>query len=210
MNTIIKQHQRFTTRVNRHTQSSDISLRRQQGLVLIVALLAMVIILLASVALIRSTDTNLLIAGNMAFKRDLINQAERAIPQITDVFTTGTLASATSRVADVAGANYYATIRTTNTSGIPDELFNVADNNANNIVDSNAGVIVHYVIDRMCLSAGAVDSSSCSLAGSTTDLNGGGDDSPKTSGVELPVYRITMKVTGPRNTVAYLQTTYTN
>ena len=76
---------------------------KQSGFVMIVTLLALVIMLLASVALIRSTDTNLVIAGNMAFKRDLINQAERAIPVIQTTFLSGALQNAVQRNINVLG-----------------------------------------------------------------------------------------------------------
>ena len=83
----------------------------QNGFVMIITLLALVIMMLASVALIRSTDTNLLIAGNMAFKRDLINQAERAIPVIQTAFLSGSLQNTAQRNIDTLGSNYYATVQ---------------------------------------------------------------------------------------------------
>lgn len=185
--------------------------KQQAGVVLVVTLIAMVIMMLASVALIRSTNSNLLIAGNMAFKRDLVNQAERAIPEIkAKMISGGVLGSDASRENDVAGENYYATIQPSNTSGIPNALFNVADNNANNITDATSGIVVRYVIDRMCLAAGEAIDSRCTMGGSSADGNGGNAFSKKPGGVSYPVYRITLRATGPRNTEAYLQTTYTN
>jgi type IV pilus assembly protein PilX len=54
--------------------------QKQNGVILLVTLLALVIIMLSSLALVRSTDTNMILAGNYAFKRDVVNQAERAVP----------------------------------------------------------------------------------------------------------------------------------
>lgn len=201
---------RVGSRSTNKYKCSDFQCQRQTGIVLIVTLMAMVIMLLASVALIRSTDANLLIAGNMAFKRDLINQGERAIPQIKTLFDTGALKTSSSRNADDPNSNYYATIQPSNKSGVPNVLFTVSGSHDITPTDSS-GVVIRYVIDRMCLSSGVVDVSRCTVAGSTTDLNAGSSNNgQKTSGIDYPVYRITLRVTGPRNTVAYLQTTYSN
>lgn len=186
--------------------------KSQSGVVLVVALMALVIMLLASVALIRSTNTNLLIAGNMAFKRDLINQAERAIPVIkAKLITGGVLGGELTRHNNLISNNYYATIQANNPSGIPNVLFAVADNNANNITDAASGVTVRYVIDRMCLATGEPIEKTCTMGGFSG--NGAGCSSIPCvgpGGINYPVYRITLRITGPRNTESYLQTTYTN
>ena len=62
--------------------------KNQNGVILLVTLLALVIMMLASLALVRSTDTNLILAGNYAFKRDVVNQAEQALPKIKALFET--------------------------------------------------------------------------------------------------------------------------
>jgi type IV pilus assembly protein PilX len=185
--------------------------KNQTGIVLVVALMALVVIMLASVALIRSTNTNLLIAGNMAFKRDLINQAERVIPQIkARLISGGALGDDVTRQTNLISQNYYATIQAGNASGIPNVLFNVADGNANNITDTASGVIVRYVIDRMCLATGEPLDNTCTMGGSSTDGPSCSAPCKKPGGINYPVYRITLRVTGPRNTEAYLQTTYSN
>lgn len=191
------------------------SKNRQQGLVLVVTLLALVIMMLASVALIRSTDTNLQIAGNMAFKRDLINQAERAIPQIQKLFKTGVLSNEGQRFSSKPGSNYYATVEASNDSGIPTKLLDgtIAIGNVNNIIDVNSGVTIRYIIDRMCLKDGSPDADdnmgACTKAG-TTDGEGGGGMGEKTITKTSPIYRMTLRINGPRNTEAFLQTTYSD
>lgn len=176
---------------------------KQSGLVLVVTLLALLILLLASVALIRSTDTNLQIAGNMAFKMDAMNQAERAVPQIQQLFKSGALSGKTARYATSVGNNYYATVQASNTSGIPNVLFTT---NTNRITGAG-GVTIRYVIDRMCLDVGAVSSQKCALASSDVGTGGGIDGE---FGSTYPVYRMTLQATGPKNTEAYLQTTFSD
>ena len=182
---------------------------KQSGFVMIVTLLALVIMLLASVALIRSTDTNLVIAGNMAFKRDLINQAERAIPVIQTVFLSGALQNSAQRTINVLGSNYYATIQANNDSGIPTAAL-AAVGAANDISDAISGVTIRYVIDRMCLQSSNADEKNCTLGGSNGEGQGISVDGQASHYNYFPIYRITLRATGPRNTQAYLQTTYSD
>lgn len=202
-------------KLNRHAPLKNKQV--QQGVVLPVTLISLIIMLIASVALIRSTDNSLLSAGHISFKRDIINQAERAIPEIRNRFilNTGALNSVSNREKNLLTSNYYASIQPTNANGIPNVLLDTADFDgkfsANNIVDSSAGITIRYLIDRMCLKDGEVDISNCSIVSSTTDT--GGDamqlgNEGKASGVDVPVYRISIRVTGPRNTEAFIQSTF--
>jgi len=184
---------------------------KQSGIVMIVTLIALAILLLASVALIRSTDANMMIAGHLSFKRDIVNRTERAIPVVRTAFTTGALTTSLARQVDVPNANYYSTILASNANGIPNVLLDsVAFDTAlpnNNIVDPIGQVTIRYVIDRMCLAPGPISSTSCSLSSTSTDLNGNPD--PKAAGATRALYRISMRVSGPRNTEAFIQTTVT-
>lgn len=186
----------------------------QTGVTLIVTLIALVILLIASVALIRSTDTSLLVAGHLGFKRDLTNQAERTFPVIKNIFKAGTLSTSSTRSSDLVTSNYYASIQPSDKNGIPNVLLDTSTFDStftgNNIVDTTAKITIRYLIDRMCLTTGAVSAASCSLSLGTTDP--GGDINQllnKPGGVDRPIYRISMRVSGPRNTEAFLQSTFT-
>lgn len=198
-------------------------LKRQTGVVMIVTLISLVLLLLASVALVRSTDTNLLIAGSMSFKRDVLNQAERAIPQIKTAFETGALALGSAREVDVKTANYFATIQASNASGIPKQLLDTVafdgDFASNNIVDKTAQVTIRYLIDRMSLVTGPCDPTKCTLSASTSEVGGdafnataggggGAGSYSRAKGQDIPVYRITIRATGPRNAEAFVQYTF--
>lgn len=190
------------------------SARKQSGVVLFITLVALVIMLIASVALIRSTDTNLLISGSLAFKRDVVNQAERSIPQIKAQFITGGLSIISAREADSVGNNYYATIQPSNALGIPSVLLNTTTfdsaMSSNNITYPAAGVTIRYVIDRMCLAAGAISTTNCTIAAANTDPGGGQLQMPeKLSGTDSVIYRISIRATGPKNTEAFMQSTFT-
>ncbi len=186
--------------------------RRQEGIIVVFTLLAVVLLLIASVALVRSFDTSLSLAGNMAFKRDLVNQSERAIAKaIAAVSIGGALATDTTRQANSLTNNYFATTLASEAHGIPNVLIDdsawaTAGLSATaDINDSTSGVNVRYVIDRLCL-AGTVASSTVSCAISALGADKGGTIWIKRAGgSSLPVYRISVRVTGPRNTQTYVQ-----
>jgi len=64
--------------------------RRQRGLSLLFALMALVVIGLASVAVVRSVDTSSLVIGNLCFKQD----ATAASAQMTEQALTWLQANA--------------------------------------------------------------------------------------------------------------------
>ena len=90
------------------------ALPRQRGVVLLFALVALVVMLIAAVALVRSFNTSLFTAGNIAFKRDLLNQGERVVPVVLAQMTSGVLAAPVARSVNVPGNNYSATMLKTN------------------------------------------------------------------------------------------------
>lgn len=184
---------------------------RQNGIIVVFTLLAVVLLLIASVALVRSFDTSLNLAGNMAFKRDLVNQSERAIAKAIAVVSIGVLASDTTRQTNSLTNNYFATTLGSEAHGIPtvlidDSAWTTAGLTATaDIVDTTSSVKVRYVIDRLCLS-GTVASSTVNCAISALGADKGGTIWIKRAGgSSLPVYRISVRVTGPRNTQTYVQ-----
>lgn len=187
----------------------------QHGVVLPITLIALLLLMIASVALIRSTETNLLVSGNLAFKRDVVNQAERAVPAVKTIFESGALSDFKDREEDLISSNYYATTQTTNDSGIPTALLDIATFDglfsSNNIVDADTQITIRYLIDRMCLSTGEVTVSKCSRATQNTDIGGDAINLSfgKASGNDTPVYRVSIRATGPRNTEAFFQYTLT-
>lgn len=188
---------------------------RQRGVVMIVTLLALVIMLIGSVALMRSFNTSLFMSGNLAFKRDLVNQAERASAVVLPQLTGGALSSLAARSSNSAALNYSASMLATNDQGIPNALLNATDFAAagvasNDIVVADQGVTVRYVVDRLCTAAGSeviLGSASCTV-GPTPEARGG--SASEINRATLPpqvLYRLSVRVDGPRNTQAFFQTT---
>lgn len=201
--------------------------RAERGVVLLFCLIALIVMLIGSVALVRSFNTTLFTAGNVAFKRDLQNQGERAVAVALDaVRGTGGLVTPESRSANRPALNYSARILNTNAQGIPDVLllshadFDAAWTAPAVPVPTGQSVQVRYVIDRLCDSDGldsALGSARCQIVdngptgGSGSHLNTAEDASSGGAGATALqiVYRISVRVDGPRDTQAFFQTTFT-
>jgi hypothetical protein len=81
---------------------------RQRGVVLFVALIAMLLLSLAGIALVRSVETSLGVAGNLGFRHSSIAPVNQAIEQaIEDVFKTG----AVDTKADDMAHNYFSQLQ---------------------------------------------------------------------------------------------------
>jgi Tfp pilus assembly protein PilX len=184
----------------------------QRGIILIVTLFALIILMIAGVALVRSFDSSLMMAGNMAFKRDLVNQGERGMAAaILSMKGSGTLVSDTTRQSDLLTSNYSASVLATDIHGIPtvllkDSAWTTAGfATTADITDTVSGVTIRYVIDRLCTASGAASTANC-IVGSYGD-KGGTANVKRAAATSPPVYRISVRVIGPHNTQTYLQTT---
>jgi len=193
--------------------------RRERGVVLLFCLVVLVVLLAGGVAVMRSMNASLTTAGNLAFRRDLVNQGEQATARVLTQFRTGgVLQTPASEAADLASANYSASRLDTNAQGIPtvllqsDSAFGAKGSTSNDIVYN--GVTVRYIIDRLCNAAGlpsTLGPTGCVYAPSTTQVTGGSsqrarDDLPPPSSI---VYRLSIRVTGPRDTQVFLQSSFT-
>lgn len=177
----------------------------ERGAILPIVLIVLVIMTLSGAALIRSTDSVLLIAGNYAFQKDLLNQAERVIPEISDTFQEGLLKAEADREDNIQDLNYFASIQPSSGKGIPEALLNVAENNPLNIVEN--GAIIRYVIERMCSEAGPATNDNCIYIDSIMDQTGGNALNNINLGTkQYPAYRISIWASGVRSGETFVQT----
>jgi type IV pilus assembly protein PilX len=195
----------------------------QRGVVMLFGLLALAIMLIGAAAMVRSMNTSMFNAGNLGFKRDISNQMERAISVVSDDLRTGTLSNEVTRQSNNVARNYRAQLLPSNAQGIPlalltDTDFAAVASTANDITVPGQGITIRYVIDRLCVNTGVPDATQCTMA---TDpvANGGasgggtGAERATAGGVgavqQRVVYRLSVRVTGPRNTQAFFQSTMT-
>lgn len=187
--------------------------RRQRGMVLLFTLVALTVVLLAGLSLIRALDVSLLQAGNLGYRRDLANQADRGMAQAVALISSGALSTESARSASLGSANYSASRLATNAQGIPlvllsDAAFTAAGMSGADLVDSASGVTVRWVIDRQCLAAGDVLGTACALDSSLSEA--AADDRYRLVRSEVrAVMRISVRATGPRGTQAFFQSVVT-
>lgn len=197
----------------------------QRGVVMVITLVALAVLLIGAVALFRSSDTSSALAGQLGFRRDLKNQAERGTALAIKALKKGNLAAQTTRETSSPKNNYSAVrLETDARSGLPkillqsDADFTGADyviniNDADSSGDNaGSGVKVRYVIDRLCMATGEAKPANCGKT-NVVQENSGQDSShvSQTSAsfysVNLALYRISVRVDGPRGTQAFFQST---
>lgn len=195
------------------------STRRQRGAALLFALVVLVILMASGVAVVRSMNASLTGAGNLAFRRDLINQAEQAVAKVVEAeFPKG--ADATG--AAIKALNYSPSPLPANSHGIPEALlsdtkFALVGNTANDLTGMTSDVEIRYVVERLCKdgtqTAEAQGASGCvrpqsGPSGGTAHLGQSGGGGGLSEQIQ-PIYRVSVRVTGPRNTRVFLQSTFT-
>lgn len=208
-------------------------MKQQRGISLIVVLIGLVIIGFAAVALLRSTDTATLVAGNLTFKKAALASGdagtEVALKWLSDN------AAAVALFSDSTSKGYYATSRDAcdlTGSRTPDQSNDDVDwkgaglhpncnmkgfQPATTPAGLEAGYTVKYIINRMCNAEGdptsALSAAGTAMICSGADTNAGGASTQvgptyarrPFSGAAQTYYRITTQVTGPRDTVRYVQ-----
>lgn len=206
--------------------------RRERGVALLVAMIALVIMALAGVALVRSVDTSALVAGNLAFRQSATNAGDAGV----EAARTWLMNNAALLEQDRAASGYYA--NRMNAGGVDNNGIDLTGGRTPSMADDvrwvnadgatlpgqytpfciaakdAAGNRVCYIIHRMCDQSGILEDAGCS---STYSANSGGGSSgvmqqsltyQKTivgSGILMGFYRVTVRVSGPRNNAAYVQ-----
>ena len=161
----------------------------------------------------RSMTNSLFSAGNLAFRRDLMNQGEQAVSFVMSEFgTAGALSTSAVTNNDLQSANYKASTLATNPQGVPTALLSLAaflamGSTANDITGATSDVQIRYVIDRLCTNSGLSSSATCvqSIAAPLGTNTRDHVPSPPTA----TVYRLSVRVSGARSTQVFLQTTFT-
>ncbi len=181
--------------------------RRQRGVVLLIALIVLVAMTLAGVAMVRSMDTTLGIAGNMAFKQGTIQGSDIGITAAYNWL--GANSAGVTLQASNSGNGYFAT-RPASEPDWFDEANWGSAYKINNLAPDAAGNRVRYVIHRMCTTTGAYNATGneCALYYPTSGASSGGSmavGSTQFEGIPQLFYRITTRVDGPRNTVSIIQ-----
>jgi type IV pilus assembly protein PilX len=185
--------------------------KRQRGIVLLVALTVLVAMSLAGVALMRSVDNTVVIAGNISFKQASLQVSDRGTRDGMAWLTTTNTANPTLLNSDNPSLGYFSARPPTE----PDWFDPVTWANSvttNGGLPDASGNTVSYVIHRMCALPGLdenadgqfcvkyyppsqkLDSNSKAVGQTSYDAN------------DQNFYRVTTRVAGPRNNVTVIQT----
>ena len=160
---------------------------------------------LAAAALVRSVDSGVLVAGNLAFKQSAVLSAETGI------------ADAYKYISD--NANSLNANTTTGYSALLDDNLNLKSNSTwgNSFLVSNDNITgneTRFILQRMCWAVGDPDSSvtpnNCmsgdgNKAPSSLSNQSYANQNPSSGTSQSVVYRVTVRVAGPKNTKSYLQ-----
>lgn len=201
--------------------SSALPAHRQRGIVLFFALIAMVVMMLAAVALIRSVDTSTSVAGNLAFKQSATVSADSGVETALALLRDSSLDTTVNSAANAA-KGYFATAEERNLTGSLTTIAAFSWNDTNSAVAKGEGIVAgldasgnraRFVIERMCTTAvaNAVPSKANCLfgqgaaGGSSSGIKDGYPGLLQSAASISPVYRVTAQVTGPKNTISYVQ-----
>lgn len=187
-------------------------LKVQSGLVLFVALIALVVMSLAAAALIRSVDSGVLVAGNLAFKQSALMATDNGIAEayrfITDTPAALNNTNAngySSQYADIANIKSAALWTNANSKLAPTDPSDLTNNET------------RFIIQRMCRNTGIPDGTHCLMGDTASGANSkggqcqggcaaGGSGAGGLGGNSgAAMYRVTVRVIGPKNTASYLQ-----
>lgn len=181
--------------------------RRQRGIVMILVLIGLVAMTLAGIALIRGSQTSSMIAGNFAFRQASLATADTAVELAfaqLDTILTGFAEAPYPGGCSVGACVYYPTRQATDVNGVPTVVGDWSLVPANVV---NTSYTTQYVIDRLCVGTPPItDRSVNCFVGSGTGAGGSrkvGDTN--FSATQQVNYRVSVRVTGPRNTISFIQ-----
>lgn len=192
--------------------------RAQQGVVLFIALIVLVAMSLAGVALLRGVDTGTIIAGNLAFRQTSMHVADLGV----EAARAWLMAQPTSDLhIDRTTDNYFATWQANldllgnDPSKTDYDWTTSVPVPSGSTYEPPSGYTVRYVIHRLCENSGDPTGSSanCVKVGGAAGTAASGTKGAAAYGtyaISVPtsaMYRITVRVTGPRNAQSYVQAT---
>lgn len=191
----------------------------QQGVVLLVALIVLVIMALATAALMRSVSSTSAIAGNLAFQQAAITSADQGMEAAVIWLENnhGQSSSATADACDTGSTvlacdqsshGYIATRSDPGSTQTWADLWTslvAAGSKPVSQATDAAGNTTAYLIQRMCSAAGdASTDTGCAIQPTSTECGNSKTIDAAVCSSQV-YYRITVKTTGPRNTVSFTQ-----
>lgn len=199
--------------VRRHTPRPP---QRERGVVLMIALIVLVALTLAGLSMVRTVDTGSVISGNLGFRQAAVQATDAAVEQAYSAITT-----IYKLAPDTPVPNIYVPFRAnlaTDTVGVP---LNAAATPVDltiaaavPVANLPTGYAAWYYVERLCVGTAAIGSDTDKLQTQCiTERATNLSDSKKYPGGSFfgtlkTNYRVTVQVSGPRNTVSLAQATF--
>lgn len=183
---------------------------KQRGVVLFIALIALVVLTIGALALYRSTDSATAISGNVSYRQQGVAVSSQAIEAAKDwLVANGNPVE--GLYDDIAGSGYYATMYQHTSDGDMLKFDWGTDwSHAKKIDGAPDGYQIGYVIHRLCPNTGTpvscINANTTVAAPKSIINHNSGDVVADTSADSAsPYYRITARALGPRNTESIVQ-----
>jgi type IV pilus assembly protein PilX len=176
--------------------------RHARGVILLIAMVAVVALAFAGMALVRAVATSAAIGGNVNARQQAIFAASVALEHdVVALFEGGGI----DTTNDDPPNNYFASRQIgEDRRGVPAMLLSPANYPAAaGVVDAGDGFAVRHVIERLCLLPGAASIDNCTLSPPSVEAASGAP--PAAEPVRQPAYRVTMRVEGPGGAATFVQ-----
>ena len=177
----------------------------QRGLVLFIALIVLVAMSLAAIALVRSVDTANVITGNLSYRGGAVQESDQGV-EAARALVAALVVAGTDGADNLAGNNnYYASIKATNDTALVTILSGLGTAVPKDLATGNT---VTYMVERMCNQPGAPSLNTCSMFVTPSQKDQKIKPGEGVGGGATPYYRVTVLVTGPRDTQTITQTMF--
>jgi len=176
---------------------------RQNGVVVVIALIATVAMAMSAMALMRTVDATTSITGNVGAWQSAITAADVAVEDaVAALFERRLIADLT--VDDPQHAYFASRGVTQDGRGVPLALQQVANYPSGApLLTAGNGIEVRYMLERTCLRAGLVTSDNCTIvpiSDTPIIVDGESVEAPR-----VPLFRQTIRVDGPGAATAFVQ-----
>ena len=205
------------------------AVRYQRGVTLIIALIILIAMTLAGLAMFRQIGTGVIVARNLTFREAATSAADQGVEAAVAWLhnqDSGTLQQAVKAQGYYAAwcnvsldasnhpdANNDGNVDDCGTSPPPSTFTAAGYNwfNAVHLTSPDGTTAIDYVIHRLCRIPGDINASGQDCTTVFSQQAGGthgwvGPGKQPLPNLMQPYFRITTRVTGPMNTVAYTQT----
>ena len=188
----------------------QMNIARQQGVVLFIALIVLVVMSMAGIAMNRSIETSLGIAGNLAFRKSTLQGTEKAMANaIAWLDNNRSILNLVGTTNSTTTGYYFAPVKS---RGSDNAWTSDYWTTAFNAGTDTLGNSLSYKIERMCEDSTLSYADTICLLGAPPDTNSNNGNTAGTGFQFLPppplVLRITARAVGPRNSTSIVQAYY--